>query len=466
MNKSTTPPPPPKDGFDPQPKHTTGPRLGRIHDRVLHVLAEVDSGAAADRALANAFRRARDLGARERHQIKEEVYGLLRRRRLAQDALYRSLKVLKKDPKLFDAPIGLRLEILAHLILEGSSIADIKTRDDYASRRVPQLFDRILKETQKPKDETIPSSIERAAISVSLPTWIYQNLVNGLGKNQADTIAKALLERAPFTLRVDEHRISRNEVLSELHALGLEAHPTTVAPHGIVVGSRTDLSQIETFQDAKVEVQDEGSQLIAHAAQPQPGERILDACAGAGGKTLALWAAMHAKGQLVAVEPDKKKYDVLRRRLKSHAPSIELHHTSLDSLPTSMHGTYDRILVDAPCTGTGTLRRHPDLKWRLKPEDLKAETARQIHLLGAAMPLLKPQGVLIYATCSVLREENEAIAEDIVHAAPELNPLPLERLWGTELSRTLGAESSMVRIGPGPGPSGPDGFFIAAFQRK
>lgn len=450
--------------LDPRPRVNTGPRLGRIHDRVLHVLAEVDAGAPADRALANAFRRARDLGSGERAQVKEEVYGLLRRRRLARDALFRGLAAARKDPALFDPPILLRLELLTHLALEGASVADLAARDPYAARRVPSLFDRIASGRLPPGKH---GSLETEAIEVSLPTWLYRRLRDGLGPDQAKTVGRALLERAPVTLRVDVTRLSRSDFIERLAKRGVAARPTEHAPFGVVLDARVDLRDWEETEDARVEVQDEGSQLVALAVAPQPGERVLDACAGAGGKTLALWSMMRAEGELVALEPDRKKVEALRRRLSAAgAHRVRVEPTEIEALPEALRGRFDRVLVDAPCTGTGTLRRHPDLKWRLEDADVGREAARQGRLLGGAFAAVRPGGLLVYATCSVLREENEAVVERLVASAPELDPFPLERLWEKEIARRLNASGAMARIGPGPGADGPDGFFVAALARR
>lgn len=450
------------EALDPRPRTITGPRLGRVHDRVLHVLAEVDAGAPADRALANAFRRARDLGATERAQVKEEVYGLLRRRRQAQDALHRGMAALRRSLDLFDAPILLRLELLTHLALEGADLAALEARDRFAARRVPKLMARIV-EGRLPASKASPE--ERVAVELSLPSWIYRRLAAALGAEEATRIGRALLERAPVTLRVDDSRLEREAFLAQLAEQALAARPTPHAPHGVRLETRSDLRDWAELQDARVEVQDEGSQLVALAVAPQPGDAVLDACAGAGGKTLALWSAMRGQGQLVALEPDKKKVDALKKRLGAAAAGgVQVIASALEELPEARRGTFDRVLVDAPCTGTGTLRRHPDLKWRLSESDLGRETGRQLRLLGSALAALKPGGLLIYATCSVLREENEAVVEAFVRTAPEVSPVALASLWGPDLSRHLGA-GPMVRIGPGPDETGPDGFFVAALRR-
>ncbi len=448
--------------LDPRPRVQSGPRLGRVHDRILNVLAEVDAGAPADRALANAFRRARDLGGSERAEIREEVYGLLRRRRRAEDVLVRGMSALKKDGSLLDPPMRLRLELLAHLALEGATLEELEARDRYGAGRIPGLFARI---TSGRLPARRASAIEAAAIDLSLPTWLYRHLSEGIGEERAHEVALALSERAPLTLRVDETRMSRQDALDRLEALGVPAVATSLAPAGVVVTKRADIRELPEARDGRLEVQDEGSQLVALAVGARPGERVLDACAGAGGKTLALWTAMRGQGELVAIEPDKKKREELQRRLKGAGARVRIEGTELEALPESLRGHFDRVLVDAPCTGTGTLRRHPDLKWRLDPADPKREAGRQIRLLGAALAALRPGGRLVYATCSVLAEENEWVVEAFAKTAPELELAAVEEGWDPALAAMIG-RGPMVRIGPGPTALGPDGFFVAALRRK
>lgn len=441
-----------------------GPRLGRIHDRVFHVLAEIDAGAPADKALSAAFRRARDLGSHDRAHIREEVYGLLRRRSRAQDLLERGMKALRKDISLLDAPVRLRLQILTHLALEGASLTDLEARDRFAARRIPKLFERILAgRLPRPKR----SEEAEGALATNLPQWMFRRLAAGVGAEQARVIGEALLHRAPVCLRADPTRISREQLLERLEAAGIDAHPTPIAPHGVLLDDRAHIKDWPELNDARVEVQDEGSQLVALALGAQPGERVLDACAGAGGKTLALWSAMQGKGELLALEPDKKKLDALRTRLgAAGATGVRVRAGGLEELPEEEKGRFQRVLVDAPCTGTGTLRRHPDLKWRLDESQVTKEADRQIRLLGGAVGALAPGGIVVYATCSVLREENEHVVEQLCRAAPEVEPVSLETLLGPELAKAAGIEGPMARIGPGPEANGPDGFFIAALRRK
>ena len=450
--------------FDPRPRQGLGgPRLGRIHDRVLHILAEVDAGAPADKAISNAFRRGKDLGSSERSQVREEVFGLLRYRRKTTDTLKRASEALNKKLDLLDKPIQLRMEVLTYLLLNGAEIADIELRDSYAAKRIPRLFERI---KQGRLGKLTSNQIEKDAIDASLPTWLYRRLLDGHGRERAHEIGQALLKRAPVTLRVDPRYLERDAFLEKLHAQGIDAQPTPISPWGIILGQHKDLKDWTEVQKRWVEPQDEGSQLIAMALNPQPNERILDACAGAGGKTLPIWSQMNAQGSVVAIEPDTKKRQALQARLKAYGvSSIQIESCQLEELPNRYHNMFDRVLVDAPCSGTGTLRRHPDIKWRLQETELPAQVLQQSRLLGVALSATKPGGLIIYATCSVLREENEGVVEHIIKIAKDLEPEPLAHTLGLEVSKQLGM-NTYGYIGPGSQENGPDGFFIAAFRKK
>ncbi|MEO1233875.1 MAG: RsmB/NOP family class I SAM-dependent RNA methyltransferase, partial [Myxococcota bacterium] len=291
---------------------------------------------------------------------------------------------------------------------------------------------------------------------------------DGLGAEKASEVSQALLQRAPVTLRVDPTRADRGALIEKLRAAGSSAHATAVAPLGITLDVPRDLRGWPELEDARLEVQDEGSQLLGLAVGARPGDVVLDACAGAGGKTLHLWSQMEGRGELVAVEPDAKKREVLKKRLQgAGASGVQVVAGHLEEVSGEWRDRFDRILIDAPCTGTGTLRRHPDLKWRIQESSLAHEVGRQTRLLGAGVPLLKPAGRMVYGTCSVLVEENEAVIETFARAAEGLDPSPLERGWGADVDRGLEARGrATARIGPGADGQGPDGFFVAAFEKR
>lgn len=459
----------PEGAPDAQPR--TGPRrLGRVLDRILDAYARVDTGTPADKALHQVFSRARDLGSSERAEVGDVLFGVIRERRRLEDHLRRAAKAERRDFETLDKPIQHRMLVLAWLAEQGSSLADLEATDRFAARRLPKVFERIVKGRLPPAKKR--SAIEALAIELSLPTWLAQRLVDAFGEARTRELGQALSVRAPVTLRVDTERLSRDEALARIRAEHEpDAEPTRLSPLGVNLPRAVDLKSWPLFKEGLVDLQDEGSQLIALAARPASpdGARMLDACAGAGGKTLALAALTGGRARLDAIEPDRHKLGELRRRAARVDAKVNTHPIGLEALPDDLHERFDVVLVDAPCTGTGTLRRAPDLAGRLTEADLERDLNRQRVLLTSAFEALKPGGRLVYATCSILEEENEAVVQAALRNEPRLSPLPLAEVWGVELADKLAATHE-ARIGPGlggpPRPGqGPDGFYVATMTK-
>src|SRR6185369_3433163 len=237
---------------------------------------------------------------------------------------------------------------------------------------------------------------------------------------------------ASTDLRVNTIKATREEAIAALKAEGIVAAPTTLSPVGLRVHGRPPLATLQCFKDGLIEVQDEGSQLVALLADARPGMRVADFCAGAGGKTLAIAAQMKNKGKIVAC-------DVLEGRIERAAVRFNragVHNVERKALSSERDqwvkrhaGTFDRVLVDAPCTGTGTWRRNPDAKWKLSPEDLTELAEIQRNILDSAWRLVKPGGRLIYATCSLLAEENEAQVEAFLSEHADFRLVPAGEVW-------------------------------------
>src|SRR6185503_16801347 len=226
--------------------------------------------------------------------------------------------------------------------------------------------------------------------------------------------ALALQQPAPLDLRVNVLKAPREGVMERLDHDDLEASETRYSPIGVRLRDKPALNKHPMFLDGAVEVQDEGSQLVGLLVEPRRGEMVVDFCAGAGGKTLQMGAAMHSSGRLYAFDVSDKRLANLGPRLTRSGLSNVFPQriaTENDAKVKRLRGKIDRVLVDAPCTGFGTLRRTPDLKWRQTPEDLAELTAKQARIVASAATLLKPGGRLVYATCSVLPEENDAIVD-------------------------------------------------------
>jgi 16S rRNA (cytosine967-C5)-methyltransferase len=272
--------------------------------------------------------------------------------------------------------------------------------------------------------------------------------------------------RAPMALRVNTTRISREALIARLAEEHVVARPTRLAPAGLVLETRINAFGLSAFQEGLFEVMDEGSQLVAELVAPPPGGRVVDACAGAGGKTLAIGASMDGKGRLLALDTDGKKLEELRRRARRAgltnvtARPVTAEGTTLP--PEARPGGWDRVLVDAPCSGTGTLRRNPEARWRLQPDIVRAFPPRQLALLVTYAPLVAVGGRLIYATCSVVEAENEAVVSRFAAERDDFVRVPVKEIWGKERAATAG-DGLTLRLGPHTHDT--DGFFAAVLRR-
>ena len=299
------------------------------------------------------------------------------------------------------------------------------------------------------------------AVRADLPDWLWERLAAEHGEDEALRIAQGMLNPAPLDLRVNLARTGREAVLEHLARDGIEAAPTAHSPAGIRLAAKPAINRHPLFRDGLIEVQDEGSQLLAWLLAPRRGEMVADYCAGAGGKTLALAMLMRGAGRLYALDVSAKRLAALAPRAAragiTNVHSDRAFGRQRRPCPTP-GGKIDRVLVDAPCSGFGTLRRNPDLKWRHGPHAIEELAAKQSGILDAAAPLVKPGGRLVYATCSLLREENEAIADDFAAAHPEFQPLSCAELLATQ---RIEIEGERLRLWPHR--HGTDGFFAAAF---
>lgn len=312
----------------------------------------------------------------------------------------------------------------------------------------------------------------------NLPQWLADALVQQLGQGRFASLSHSLLEEAPLDLRVNTIKARRADVQQALAAAGVESTPTPWSPWGLRVQGKPALTRLALFQNGSVEVQDEGSQLLALLLDAHRGEMVADFCAGAGGKTLALGAAMRNTGRLYAFDVSAHRLDKLKPRLArsglSNVHPIAIAHER-DERIKRLSGKMQRVLVDAPCSGLGTLRRNPDLKWRQTPTDVQELAAKQQAILSSAARLLKPGGRLVYATCSILPQENEAIAQSFLAAQPDMQPLN-----AAELLAALKVPDAAALCSPAdeatqtpagrylrlwPDLHGTDGFFAAVWEK-
>lgn len=390
----------------------------------------------ADMALRDFFRTRRELGQRDRAFIAEGVFAVLRRRR--------SLILHAAT----DAPRS--LAIAASLRELGVSLREL----DSALAPAEQAWAREFK-ARKP--DLSPAE------AADLPDWLWAELGAAL-PGEREALARAWLAPAALDLRINPFKTTREAALAALAADGIRAAATPHSPVGLRVAGKPALQRHPLFLSGAVEVQDEGSQLLCFLVAPKRAEMVVDFCAGAGGKTLLLGALMRSQGRLYAFDISPRRLANLKPRLARSGLS-NVHPVRIaderDAHIKRLAGKIDRVLVDAPCTGFGTLRRNPDLKWR-QPQTAVAElAAKQTRLLAAAAPLLKPGGRLVYATCSVLGAENEAVVQTFLAAQPEF-------VLGdatAELARAGIALDTGRMLRLYPHRHGCDGFFAAVLER-
>jgi 16S rRNA (cytosine967-C5)-methyltransferase len=264
------------------------------------------------------------------------------------------------------------------------------------------------------------------AVAADLPDWLWDRLGNSYSEEERIALARAWLSAAPLDLRVNPLKITRDEARARLAADGIAAEPTPYAPLGLRVEGRPALAKHPLVTDGAIEVQDEGSQLIGYLVAPKRTDMVVDFCAGAGGKTLHLGALMRSQGRIYAFDTAERRLANLKPRLKRSGLSNvhpQLLASERDTKVKRLAGKIDRVLVDAPCTGFGTLRRNPDLKWRQSEAGLTELVAKQRAILDAAATLVKPGGRLVYATCSVLPDENEDIVAAFLASHPRFTQL-------------------------------------------
>ncbi len=416
----------------------------------------------ADAVVSRFFRDHRELGPRERATLAETVYTVLRKK------------------LLFDhfAPSGSgprerRLAILGFA----------RNQDDHARRagasaeHGPRDF---LKSALTDQEKNWLDQCDQINVADllerhrhNLPEWLAQPLREQLG-DEFWPLVESLSASAGLDLRVNTLSDKRPEVQKELTQAGIKSGVTPYSPWGLRVDGKPALTKVDAFARGAIEVQDEGSQLLALLLDAKRGEMVVDFCAGAGGKTLAIGACMRNTGRLYAFDTSAHRLDALKPRLARSGLS-NVHPAAIaherDERIKRLAGKIDRVLVDAPCSGLGTLRRNPDLKWRQSPQSVQELVAKQTAILQSAARLLKHGGRLVYATCSVLPQENEGIAQAFTAANRDFTPLDVaELLSNLKVEQAASLCSGPVRgteyLRLWPHRHGTDGFFAAVWVKR
>jgi len=393
----------------------------------------------ADVTLSRYFREHPKLGSRERGVIAEAVYAILRNK-----LVYTNFS---------ESGVGAAMRRISLL-----GLADTVGIDALGGL-TPEEVDWLTRVLQ------IDRTSLPLALRCNLPTWLFDKLLAREGEAGLIALADALNRQAPLDLRVNALKATREDVVRELAAAPIIAEPTPYAPLGIRVMKKPALQNLPLFKDGAIEVQDEGSQLLAQIVGAKRGEMVVDFCAGAGGKTLALGATMRNTGRLYAFDVSDKRLAKLKPRLArsglSNVHPVLIAHEN-DTKVKRLAGKVDRVLVDAPCSGLGTLRRNPDVKWRQTPESVAELNVKQAAILAGAARLVKAGGRLVYATCSLLDEENQAIVEQFLATHEDFALVPMRDILA-EQKIALEMQDYLQLT---PQRHQTDGFFAAVLQRR
>jgi 16S rRNA (cytosine967-C5)-methyltransferase len=391
----------------------------------------------ADVTLSRYFKDHPRLGGRERGAIAECIYSVLRNKTFFTDFAGTGATMR-------------RLTVLGMAEAIGADSLGGLTEDETALLTRINEIDRSLLPPKK---------------LANLPDWLYDKFVAQYGEEETLALAAVLNTPAPLDLRVNSLKSDRDKVMAELATAPIAAEPTPYSALGLRIWKKPALQNLPLFKEGAIEVQDEGSQVLAQLLGARRGEMVVDFCAGAGGKTLAIGAIMRSTGRLYAFDVSEKRLTKLKPRLArsglSNVHPVVIAHER-DAKVKRLAGKIDRVLVDAPCSGMGTLRRNPDVKWRQQVEGIAELTEKQASILDGAARLVKFGGRLVYATCSLLDEENEGIVQGFLASHPDFELVPMHKVLAEQrIPLDMGDYLKML-----PHKHGTDGFFAAVLERK
>jgi 16S rRNA (cytosine967-C5)-methyltransferase len=410
-------------------------QLGALTDALAAVLPFKEP---ADSVLRGFFRHHRGLGQDDRAFIAEGVFAALRR--LA------SLRVQAGS----GSPRRLAIAVTVREL--GASLREIEGALSTA-------------ETAWAKEFKAAKPVLSPAEAAELPDWLWDKLTVALPAGERDALVRSWLAPAPLDLRINSMKITRDQAQAQLKATGIDAEPTPYSPLGLRVSGKPALQAHPLFTSGAIEVQDEGSQLLGLLVAPRRTDMVADFCAGAGGKTMLLGALMRSQGRVYAFDVSRARLARFKPRLaRSGLSNVQptLIENERDTHIKRLAGKIDRVLVDAPCSGFGTLRRNPDLKWRQTAAGIAELAAKQGRILTAAAALVKPGGRLVYATCSFVRAENQDVVAAFLAAHPQFQVLPANAALAQQhIALDTGEYLQLY-----PQHHGCDGFFAAVLVRK
>ncbi|MDE3058838.1 MAG: methyltransferase domain-containing protein [Bacteroidota bacterium] len=413
----------------------------------------------ADAVIDQFFRSRRYLGSHDRRFIAETAYGMLRFKKTLEWVQHAAGEKTTRPYDLF------QLLFLYLVLFAGESIASLKDDAVALLRSHECAVEEMLVSAVSIFDEKKFSSdvVEQLAIEFSFPEWIVREWVRRFGVGETARLCSALNTAAPLTLRVNLLKTTVEGCQQALEKEGVKTERTQFSPFGLRVLKRLNIFQLKSFRDGLFEVQDEGSQLLPLLVDPKPASKVIDACAGGGGKSLELAALMRNRGEIFALDVNAFRLEGLRKRIRrSGTDTIRVRAVDGAHVPTDLIGRADNVFIDAPCSGLGTIRRNPGLKWSVTEQVIAELHSTQLGILSQYAQCVKPGGRLVYATCTFMSEENENVVEIFLQSHPEFTVLsPVKILERYNLASLAGGECLKLF----PHIHGTDGFFATVFQR-
>lgn len=424
---------------------------------ILELLETVDqSTQPADRLTAEFFRARTYLGSHDRRCIAGTVFGVIRHRRFAETLLE---QFLSEHPACADlnAPHARYLPVLtAYSAIDGQAITIPPTlwKTSFPNHDLTTYLDWLHQHANLEFLRTETEEV-RFGVKYSFQDWMVAEWSECFGQ-ETESLLQALNKPAPITLRVNTMKASREECRARLQQDGVATEPTKLSPFGLIAEKRFNSQSLSSFREGWFEMQEEGSQLVSLLANPLPGNIVIDSCAGAGGKALHLADLMKNDGEIIAVDVDGKRLAELERRARRAGISIIRTIVREELQPDNFIGKADLVLIDAPCSGSGTIRRNPAFKWSIAESIVQHYAEMQLEILESDSRFLKQGGTLVYATCSLFAEENQSVIQSFIDRHRDFIPQPIHSFIETE--------SPFVVLTPHH--HGTDGFFVATMKRS
>jgi 16S rRNA (cytosine967-C5)-methyltransferase len=429
--------------------------LGHVQELLGNIRA---SSKPADSLMDSFFRSHKYLGSHDRRFIAETTYGTLRHLRKCEFILQNAIGANSENVNREDGLLLLPIAYLAAIEQRSLTAADVSSQlSSMALKKGMVTFLKTLSDGL-----SIPQNdvAEQIGIEHSYPDWMVRRLLYEYGHEETEKICKSLNEPAPLTLRVNLLKTTIEQCQEELKKQEIESTRTAISPYGLQITKRINVFSLKSFQDGYFEVQDEGSQILPLLIDPKPTAKVLDACAGAGGKTLGFAAIMKNRGEIFATDTNGYRLKELKKRSRrAGAFNIRpLEVASVGDLPEKFRDYFDVVFVDAPCSGLGTIRRNPGMKWTVTEETVQEVSAKQAEILRQCAPFVKPEGMLVYATCTLLRQENEDVVNQFVGANPNFGFANADPMLA-KLGLKQASSGNFIKLVPHI--HGTDGFFCA-----